>query len=245
MRWMQWAVAVLAMGGWAWAAPIAVGQFSIAYPLAESVGYYGFSVSNLTGGACGAGYPVCTPLDFTHAQLTVQYGYALIVDDGSGNGVIAGPVTDTGTYTATAQDADAFDASYNNCGVYGVDSGCAGQDDTADAFQLALPFQEGNGETLVILSARFSADSAPTVTGLGTLSGPYTAVLQPLSDGGALNFFDGTSWEYYDSADITTPAPGGSPVPEPGSVWLLATGLAALGWAGAKRGAWRQQRAGH
>lgn len=226
--------------------PIAIGQFAIEFPSAESVGYYGFTVANLTGnstsGACTDEYPVCTdtPLIFENPTLTVDYGYAQI--DGNGN-IIAGTLTDQGTYSATAQDADAFDPAYNGCGVYGVDGTCAGtSDDTVDAFQVPLPEEDGAGDTLVILEATFSTTVAPVDTNLGEISGTYTAVMFPPTDcAGPCNFLDPGlyggdpyvgDWEYYDYQDITGPGPTQiTQVPEPSSFWLLAPFLALfLGW---------------
>lgn len=226
---------------------IAVGQFSIEYPSAETVGYYGFTVTNLTGnttsGACSTGYPVCTPIDFENATLTVVYGYGQVQDNGSGVGVVVGALANQGTFTVTAQDSDPFDPSLNGCGVYGVDSACSGLDDVANAFQLPLPVLDNNGNTLVILSATFSATSAPTVTNEGTLSGPYTATLLPTTDcAGPCNFNDpglfagdayAGDWEYYDAtADIVTETgpPAGNPVPELPTVWLVVPALVLLAW---------------
>ncbi len=239
---------------------LAVGQFSIEYPSVETVGFYGFTVSNLTGnstaGACTVSYPVCTPLVFQDATLTVQYGYGQVQDNGSGVGVVVGALASQGTYTVTAQDTDPFNPSYNSCGVYGVDGTCAGLDDTANAFQLPLPIADGSGNNLVILSATFSATTAPTSTNSGTLSGPYTATLLPTLDcGGPCNFLDTNLfpnpntgidpnngyWEYYDAtADIVTqaPPPSGGTVPEPATIWLVAPVLGALGWG------WQEKRRG-
>lgn len=253
---------VLAVPALLRAGTISVGQFSIEYPSVETVGYYGFTVSNLTGnstaGACTAGYPVCTPLVFQNATLSVQYGYGQIQDNGSGVGVVVGSLMGQGTYTVTAQDSDPFNPSYNSCGVYGVDSSCAGLDDVANAFQLPLPVADGLGNNLVILSATFSASSAPTSTNSGTLAGPYTATLLPTLDcAGPCNFLDTAPglfpnpntgidpnsgyWEYFDAtADIVTqaPPPTGGTVPEPGTIWLVAPLLGVLGWA------WREKERG-
>lgn len=233
---------LLACATGAWASQISVGQFQIEYPSAETVGYYGFTIANLTGnstaGACNPSYPVCTELQFTNPTLTVDYGYGQI--DGSGN-VIPGTLVEQGSYTALPQAADPFDPSYNGCGVYGVDSGCAGTGDVNNAFQLALPVIDGSGNTLVILSATFSATTVPTATNQGTLSGPYTATMSPTTDcGGPCNFLDpGLSpsdpyvgdWEYYDaSVDIVTNTSTVSPVPEPAAAWLLLSALAWMGW---------------
>lgn len=230
---------------------IAVGQFQILVPSAETVGYYGFTITNLTGnstaGACNPSYPVCTDLLLVNPVLTVNYGYAQI--DGSGN-IIPGTLTGQATYTAMPQASDPFDASYNGCGVYGVDSGCAGLADVNNTFQLAVPILDTSGNNLVILSASFTASTIPTNTNLGVLSGPYTASMNPTTDcGGPCNFLDppgglapgdpyGGDWEYYDaSVDIVTNIPTGSPVPEPATVWLMLFGVTGLAWLG-----WRHRR---
>lgn len=223
---------------------IAVGQFQILVPSSETVGYYGFTITNLTGnstsGACNPSYPVCTDLLFVNPVLTVNYGYAQI--DGSGN-IVPGTLTGQSTYTAMPQVSDPFDAAYNGCGVYGVDSGCAGLGDVNNTFQLAVPILDGSGNNLVILGASFTASTIPTNTNLGVLSGPYTASMNPTTDcGGPCNFLDpGLSatdpytgdWEYYDaSVDIVTRISTGTPVPDPATVWLTLVGATWLAWLG-------------
>lgn len=228
---------------------VPVGQFGITYPSANaSTGYYAFTIANLTGnttygpGACSPGYPVCSPIEFTDATLTVNWAYGQIDPN---TGVVTSLATgagESGTFTATALDTNSFDPSYNGCGTYGVDAGCAGTDDTNNAFQLTLPITDSSGNNLVILSATFTATSVATTTNVGTLSGPYTATMNPTTDcGGPCNFndpglYDGDPnvgyWEYYDaSVDIVTntPTPGNT-VPEPGTVWFLLTGVGWLGW---------------
>lgn len=222
---------------------VSVGQFGIEYPSAETLGYYGFTVDNLTGnstlGACNPSYPVCTELLFANATLSVEYAYGQI--DSSGN-VIPGSLGSVQTFTVTAAQSDPFDSSYNGCGVYGVDSGCAGLSDVSNAFQLTEPIVDGSGNTLVILSATFTATTSPTTTNLGTLSGPYTATLYPTTDcGGPCNFLDPSGglypgdpypgdWEYYDAnVDIVTTTPT-APVSEPATLWLVLSVFASAIW---------------
>jgi hypothetical protein len=204
---------------------VAVGQFAIESPMIESNGFYGFTVTNLTGGDCTTGYSACvTALQFTNATLTVNYGYGQInpitgaVPGGLGSLAL-------GSYSVTASDTDPFNHSTNGAGVYGVDS----FGDSAHAFELAqtaLPIVDNNGNTLIILSAIFST----TIEHAGPLSGTYSATLYPTTDcGGGPCFNSILGYGYSDLGDSVPKDIVSQATPEPATLWLILPALGCLG----------------